>query len=562
MTYDLKPMKAPRLAGAALKVATFLAESPATAQLLSNKLLGDAGILALRDHSTDEPLASEHPLFAECGSRSDSGGAAVDLARLASPGAQSNEFSAATTGDYAAAYRSGRLTPEAVAEQVLVQSNNADQRDPPMRVFIAQDAEDVMKQARASTQRHKDGATLGPLDGVPVAVKDELDQAPYPTTVGTRFLGTEAASTDAEVVRRLRDAGAILIGKANMHEIGLGVTGLNPHHGSARNPYNPLHATGGSSSGPAAAVAMGLCPLAVGADGGGSIRIPAALTGIVGLKATFGRISEHGAAPLCWSLAHVGPLAATANDAALGYMLMAGPDPKDRNTARQPAPHLDGLENSDLSGLKLGVYRPWFEDAEPDVVENCDRMLAGLKDAGAEVHAIDLPELGLMSTVHLVTICNEMAASHVQLYKKHRKDYSLETRLALALARQMLSCDYVHAQRHRTRLCKHFYDALHKVDCIVTPATGRTAPVLPTDALKSGESNLEVVSDIMRFAQPANLTGLPAISFPAGYDGKGLPVGMQVMGRPWAEHTLLRIARCAESLMTRQKPAVHVSQLD
>ena len=170
--------------------------------------------------------------------------------------------------------------------------------------MIAVNRDDVMKQAREATQRIKAGKPLSIFDGVPVAVKDELDMVPYPTTVGTSFLGKSPAKEDATVVARMRAAGALLVGKTNMHEIGINVTGLNPHHGTTRNPYNTDHFTGGSSSGSATAVAAGLVPVAIGADGGGSIRIPASFCGVFGLKPTFGRVSEHGAAPLCWSVAH------------------------------------------------------------------------------------------------------------------------------------------------------------------------------------------------------------------------------------------------------------------
>jgi Asp-tRNA(Asn)/Glu-tRNA(Gln) amidotransferase A subunit family amidase len=562
MSYDLKPIKAPRLAGISLKIAAKLAENPTTAKMLSSKLLGDAGILALRDLDTDEPLPAQHPLFEHYASPPSEAAEAISLDALVEAGNNPNAgFQFASVGDYARAYRDGRLTPEAVAEQVLARTAASETLDPPMRVFIAQQADDVMAQARNSGERMRNGKALGPLDGVPVAVKDELDQTPYPTTVGTRFLGTEACEQDAEVVKRLRQAGALLIGKANMHEIGLGVTGINPHHGTARNPYNPNHATGGSSSGPAAAVAMGLCPMAVGADGGGSIRIPSAFNGIVGLKGTYGRFSEHGAAPLCWSVAHVGPVGATARDVALGYLLMAGPDPKDPNTRHQPPVHLNHWKNGVLKGLKLGVFKAWFEDAEPDVVEQCTRFVDQCVENGAEIVPIELPELGVMATVHLVTICTEMTAAFIRIYEEHQSDYSWETRIGIALARQMQGYDYVHAQRHRARLCRNFYKVLEAVDCIVTPTTGCTAPVLNKDAFKTGESNLTVVAEIMRFAQPANLTGLPAITFPVGYDSAGLPVGIQFMGRPWAEHTLLRVAMAADSMVTRQKPQIHLSPM-
>jgi Asp-tRNA(Asn)/Glu-tRNA(Gln) amidotransferase A subunit family amidase len=317
-----------------------------------------------------------------------------------------------------------------------------------------------------------------------------------------------------------------------------------------------------SNSAPAAAVSAGLCPLALGADGGGSIRIPASLCGVVGLKPTFGRVSEHGAAELCWSLAHVGPIGATVRDVALGYALMAGPDPKDENSLHQPAPDFRGLDRHELAGLRLGVYGPWFEHATPEIVEHCRRMLRALEHAGAEIREIEIPELGLLRTVHLVTIISEMAAAHLEHYRLHRHEYGLDTRLNLALARQLQAYDYVHAQRHRARLCNHFARALGEVDAIVTPATGRTAPLLPLDALQSGESNLGLVDDLMRFAPAANLTGLPAISLPVGYDAEGMPIGLQLMGRAWHEHVLLRIAAVAEQQVSREPPKVGYRYLD
>lgn len=198
------------------------------------------------------------------------------------------------------------------------------------------------------------GAAPPPLDGVPIGVKDEFDVAGHATKVGTSFLGSAPEAEDATCVARLRAAGAVILGKTNMHEIRIGVTGFNRHHGTPRNPYAPGHYTGGSSSGSAAAVAAGICPLAVSADAGGSIRIPAALCGVVGLKPTFSRVSSYGAAPLAWSLDHYGPIALSARDAALGYFLMAGADPKDPTTRSAQAPTLEGLEHPDLAGLTAG----------------------------------------------------------------------------------------------------------------------------------------------------------------------------------------------------------------
>jgi Asp-tRNA(Asn)/Glu-tRNA(Gln) amidotransferase A subunit family amidase len=297
--------------------------------------------------------------------------------------------------------------------------------------------------------------------------------------------------------------------------------------------------------------------VSVGADGGGSIRMPAGLCGVTGLKATFGRMSEHGAAPLCWSVAHVGPLAATARDCALAYAVMAGPDPEDPNSLAQPAPSLQDLAKTDLSGVKLGICTPWFEDAEPGIVQACAAMLEGLKEAGCRIEEVELPDLGLLRTVHTVIIVSEMAAAHLHHFKRNRKSYAHDVRLNLELAGRLKASDYVHAQRLRVALCQQFDAVMRRVSGIVSPATGCTAKPIRGKALRTGESYLEQTDTIMRFARPANITGLPAISFPAGYDSDGLPVGFQVMGRAFDEAALLRIAAAAEAICERREPRVH-----
>jgi Asp-tRNA(Asn)/Glu-tRNA(Gln) amidotransferase A subunit family amidase len=427
--------------------------------------------------------------------------------------------------------------------------------------MIATIEDDLMQQARASVERYRQGAPLGPLDGVPVAVKDETNQAPYPTTVGTSFQN-EPVTEDSAVVERMRAQGALLIGKANMHEIGLGVTGLNTHHGTARNPYHPDHHTGGSSSGSAAAVASGLCPVAIGADGGGSIRIPSAFCGAVGLKATFGRISEFGAAPLCWSLAHMGPIAATARDCAIGYQALAGPDARYEAGLGQPNPTLAGFDNLDLSDLRIGIFSPWFDDADAEIVSCCRSMADALAGMGATLVEVDIPELELARLAHTISITSEMVTSMEGEYEQNRSRFGLDIRTNMVIARSFTGRDYVRAQQARTRVAGIFSSVLEQVDVIATPTTGITAPAIHPGALSHGESNLTVLGAIMRYAFPANLIGLPAISFPAGYDAAGLPIGIQFMGQPWCEHSLLRLAHAAEQHVVRAAPKVHFPLLD
>jgi len=563
MAYDVQPVKAPRLAGLALRLFTRLTERPLIGRPIRAHLKAQVGLprlrsvavhgevpsdLQLRRRLEDvaaTPLEADHPVRVSNEAASFRGG----------PHAEGFQFT--TIADYALAFREGQATPLDVAQRVLDATRASEAGDPPMRIFIAQDQEDLLAQASAATERHKRGVPISGFDGVPVAVKDEVDMTPYATTVGTQFLGRVPAADDATVVARLRRAGALLIGKVNMHELGLGVTGINPHHGAARNPYDPAHVTGGSSSGSAAAVAVGLCPVAIGADGGGSIRIPASLCGVVGLKPTFGRISEHGAAPLCWSVAHLGPIAATARDAAAAYALMAGPDPADAHTARQPAVHLGGFDRENLQGVHLGIYRPWFEHADDAVVTECQEAVRRLQAAGATLVEVEIPDLDLVRLAHLVIIATEMAAARLGDRASVRSQYGYDVRLNFALAGDITAAEYIQARRLRARLWRQVEDVLDTVDAILTPSTGCTAPPIRPDALESGESNLPLLDKIMRFAPLPNLTGHPAVTFPVGYDSHRLPIGLQAIGRAWQEALLLTIARMAEGGFVRQAPARH-----
>lgn len=557
MSYDLVPMKAPRAAGFLLHALSFAVRNPLTGALLAPKLLKDAGILALRAVPSDAALVPQ-PKHLAHGSADEAAAAEAPLGALQEPAGPHE-----TCAHFERAYRAG-LSPSDVAERVLAAISATEAHTPPLRIMTAWTPERVREAAHASAARWREGRPLGPLDGVPVAVKDELDVLGYGTTVGTAFLGKSPAREDATVVARLRAAGALILGKTNMHEIGLGVTGVNPHLGACRNPHHPGHATGGSSSGPAAAVAAGLCPVAIGADGGGSIRIPASLCGAVGLKATFGRVSEHGAAPLCWSLAHVGPIAASVEDAALAYQLMAGADPRDPNSLGRP-PVGDALAAvrgaGDLRGVRIGVYDAYFNDAQEAVVAGCRRGLEALTAAGATLVPVTLERLALLRAVHLVTIVSEMAAAHQQ-YLQEGAPYGADTRLNLALAQRLKASDYVHAQRLRSELCDAAARTFEQVDVLALPATGCTAPPIPDDALATGESNLPVTDAILRFSLFANVTGYPALSVPVGVDAQALPIGLQLIGRPYDELRLLALGRVVERALPSPRARLATRLLD
>ena len=546
MTYDFRSLDLPRLGTTALRVVTELLENPLTGSVLVGKLRKDAGLNRISTERVDE-----QPTFYPFLARDDR--AVPPLARAASPVALPG-FHFPGVDDFAQAFREGRTSPEKVAGRFLSQLDQSERDAPGLKAFIAVDRDDVTAQAKESGARWRAGTPLGVFDGVPVAVKDELDQRGYPTTAGTSFIGTGRAEHDATVVARMRAAGALLVGKTNMHELGINVTGLNPHHGTTRNPYDDRFHTGGSSSGPATVVASGLAPVAIGADGGGSIRMPAALCGIVGLKATFGRISEHGAFPLCWSLAHIGPMTANVRDCARMYELMAGPDPLDPLSLGHSAVEIDDAPPADLRGVTLGVYWPWFRHATPEVVERCESLARALVGRGAVLKDVDIPELDLMRIGHIVSITSEMVAAMMPHDGRHRRDFGLDARANLASARGSTAAEYVKAQRIRTRAMTIFQRAFEGIDAIITPATAIAAPRINPAAQPYGESDLSTTTEIMRFAFPSNFTGHPAISFPAGYDSAGLPIGMQAIGRPWGERMLLRIAAAAEQVVDRKQP--------
>lgn len=544
MGYDLKSVDAPRLKGLLLSAIVRLVENPLTRPLILPKLLEGAGVAAFRKCRLDETPASWPPIEPQ---NPDAREEWPETQTRAPPGSVFE-----TVEDFANAYRHKTHTPEEVAEHVLKAIDDSNGPELNLRAVVAHHPDDVRAQARASSERHARGCALGPLDGVPLVVKEEVDVLGYATTAGTTFLKT-IATTDATVVHRMRAAGVMLIGKANMHEIGIDTTGFNAHHGTPCNPYDPGCYTGGSSSGSAAAVAAGLCPLAIGADGGGSIRIPASLCGIVGLKPTFGRMSVKGAYPLCWSVAHVGPIGATVDDVAIGYRLMGGMDGDSRNGQV-------GQERG-LDGLRIGVYEPWFSDATADVVRVCRQLLTEFEAAGATIVPIELPDLELCRVAHGITILSEMATSMAPFMKDHRRDFGLPVRLTLSLAQAFTARDYIRAQQVRARFASHAERALSLVDIIVTPTTACTAPRIRSGVLPAGESDLVMTSALMRHTFPWNLTGHPAISFPAGYDDTGLPIGMQAVGRAWSEALLLRIARVAGDVVPRRPPKVHFSLL-
>ncbi|XWS68188.1 hypothetical protein CRYUN_Cryun04dG0069800 [Craigia yunnanensis] len=467
--------------------------------------------------------------------------------------------------DYAYAYRSRLVTPSMVAEQIISVIEGCNYHKPPTPLLVSFEAEEIRKQAAASTQRLEEGNPLSILDGIFMAIKDDIDCYPHPSKGATTWIHeVRSVEKDAVCVSRLRSCGVILIGKANMHELGMGTTGNNPNYGTTRNPHAPERYTGGSSSGPAALVASGLCSAALGTDGGGSVRIPSSLCGVVGLKTTYGRTSMEGSLCDSGTVEIIGPIASTVEDVMLVYAAILGSSPENRISLKPSPPCLPILsspENANtLGSLRLGKYTEWFNDVHStDISDVCEDVLNLLsKSHGCETIEIVIPELHEMRTAHIVSIGSETLCSlNPDCEDGKGVKLTYDTRTSMALFRSFTASDYVAAQCLRRRIMHHHMEIFKKVDVIVTPTTGMTAPKIPPSALKVGETDMQVTGYLMRFIIAGNLLGLPAITVPVGYDKQGLPIGLQLIGRPWGEASILRLASALEELCgkSRKKPA-------
>ncbi|CAO2813607.1 unnamed protein product [Amaranthus hypochondriacus] len=468
--------------------------------------------------------------------------------------------------DFAYAYRAKFVTPSMIAERIISALEVFNRENPTTPLLISFDAEDLRAQAAASTQRFEEGKPISILDGIFMAIKDDIDCYPYPSNGATTwFHEVRPVKKDSVSVSKVRNCGVILIGKANMHELGLGTTGNNANYGTTRNPHAHDRYTGGSSSGPAALVASGLCSAALGTDGGGSVRIPASLCGVVGLKTTYGRTDKRGA--LCdGTVDIIGPIASSVEDVMLVYAAILGSSPADKISMKPSPPCLPNLKSEArikaVESLRLGKYTEWFNDVySSEISQKCEDVLNWLcKTYNCQIEEIAIPELHEMSTAHVVSIGTESLCS-LNPYCEEGKNSKMtyDSRTNLALFRTFSATDYVAAQKIRRRMMYYHMQIFKKVDIIVTPTTGMTAPAIPSNALKRGESNLQVSSYLMRFVLAANLLGFPAITIPIGYDKLGLPIGLQLLGRPWCEATLLRVASAIEESygMTKKKPALH-----
>ncbi len=445
-----------------------------------------------------------------------------------------------TLHELATRIRSKEVSPVEATETLL---ERIERLNPKLNAYITVMTDQALAEARAAADEIASGRYRGPLHGVPIGVKDLCATKDVRTTAGSKILAEWVPDEDATVVRKLREAGAVIVGKTHLHEYAFGATGINAHYGPARNPWDTTRITGGSSSGSAVAVAAGLCYAALGSDTGGSIRMPASLCGIAGIKATYGRVSLDGVVPLAWSLDHIGPMARTVRDCAHVLTAIAGRDPKDPSTTDEPVEDWAADLDEDLAGLRIGVPTAYaFERTEPDVVALVHDAIATLERLGAEVQQLDLPILEEYWTNATRVLLGEAAAFHRENMEQRRQDYGENVRPRIQLGLDMKVTDYVNAARYRDE-ARRTCDAvlLSEVDLLAMPAT-RTATV-HIDSVATDDPTIGLTI----FTAPFDLTGQPAISVPCGFTEQGLPVGLQLVGRRFDERTVLRAAHAFET---------------
>lgn len=450
-----------------------------------------------------------------------------------------------------------RLSPVELLGAVLARIARL---NPSLNAYLTVTEEEARKEARRAEREIGRGRYRGPLHGIPLALKDNLWTRGVRTTAGSKILSAFLPAEDATIVRRLRRAGAVLLGKTNLHEFAYGVTTNNAHYGPTRNPWDPERIPGGSTGGSAAAIASGMCIASVGTDTGGSIRIPAALCGIVGLKPTYGRVSCHGIVPLARSLDHAGPLARTVTDAAYLLRAVAGRDSQD--PATWGCPPLADIEAppGSLRKRRLGWPREYFFDRlDADVSRALDEARQVFEGLGATVAEVSLPHIGESTEASLSIAYAEATHAHQSAgwYPRRSDEYSDETRKLLEAGREVRAADYLRARELQQVVRSDFEAAFKSVDVLLAPSVPMAAPRIGEDRVVLGGETETVRAALIRLNRPGNFTGMPAISVPCGFAKSGLPLGLQLIGRRFDEAGVLRIAGAFEraSEWHRQRPA-------
>jgi aspartyl-tRNA(Asn)/glutamyl-tRNA(Gln) amidotransferase subunit A len=422
--------------------------------------------------------------------------------------------------------------------------------EPKINAFITLAGEEALKVARAYEAMIAAGYYLGPLHGIPIGLKDNIWTRGLRTTAGSKILGDFVPDQDATVTARLRSAGAVIVGKLNMHEFAWGATTDNPHYGPTRNPWDTSRFPAGSSGGSGAAVAAREVQAALGSDTGGSIRLPSAVNGCVGIRPTIGRVSNHNVVPLAWSMDTVGPMARTVADAAVLLQAIAGHDPKDEGSASVPVPDYLANIGQGVRRLRIGVVPDYFfNHLQPAVRDAVQGAVAALVQVGAQQVEVEVANIHGNISAQLTIESAEPSTYHQRWLRERPQEYGEDVRRLLEMGEMYLATHYLQAQRYRTLLRQEFIEAFKDVDVFICPTLPFVAtPVGETKVVIENGQEEDMLSAIMQYTGVPSLTGLPSMSVPCGFSPDGLPIGMQVIGRPFDEATILRVGHAYQHL--------------
>jgi aspartyl-tRNA(Asn)/glutamyl-tRNA(Gln) amidotransferase subunit A len=415
--------------------------------------------------------------------------------------------------------------------------------NPKLNAFLTVTEDDALQAARRADEELADGKDRGPLHGIPIALKDNFYTKGVRTTDGSKLFTDYIPTHDSAVTEKLREAGAVMVGKTTMHELAYGVTSNNKHFGTVHNPHHPERIPGGSSGGSGAAVQSGMVFMAMGSDTGGSIRIPAAYCGTVGLKPTFGRVSRFGMFPLGYSLDHAGPLTRTVADAVATLNAIAGYDPRDPSATPRPAENIRLEEPLYVKDLKVGVPENFFFDRiEPSVEKAVRDAVKRIESQGATVIPVKVPDIAAINTAGRIILLAEASAWLEPYHLSRRADISPEVLALLDQGRMVAGTQYINAQRVRRLLTREFAQIWKKVGVLFTPTIPMGAPPIGATTVTLGGVEEDVRMATTKFVRPINVLGVPAVSVPCGLTDDKLPIGLQVIGPPFGERKVLTAA--------------------
>jgi aspartyl-tRNA(Asn)/glutamyl-tRNA(Gln) amidotransferase subunit A len=451
-------------------------------------------------------------------------------------------FDVATLSEH---LRAKKISPVEVTKAYLDRIARIDEK---IHSYITVTSDEAIDAAKKAESEIASGNWRGTFHGVPIGLKDLVYTKGIRTTAGSKILGDFRPDYDATSWARLKEQGAVMLGKLNLHEFAYGITSSNPHWGVCRNPYALDRIPGGSSGGSAAAIVARTAPITIGTDTGGSIRIPASLCGCVGLKPTWSRVSRYGVVPLAYTMDHVGPITRTVRDAALMLNVIAGHDPNDSTSSSEPVPDYTTTLNSGIKGIRVGIIRELMNGLSDDVSKSFGAAMKLLAELGASVEEVSIPSLPMAGVVNTIVTFSEALEYHEEWMRSRPHDYGDDVRGLLESGMAVTAVAYVRAQRARARILADALTAMKNHGVLVAPGSAVTAPKIgETRIVGTGDQRVDVVNDILRFTSPFDCTGQPALAIPTGLGSDGLPLSMQIIGRPFDEPGVLRVASAYEA---------------